>query len=357
MKALLKRVIDGGLRRLGLVRTAMAAAQTVDAIYLNTLGRAPDLRERAEGAAALKSGTLSIVALIDRLSSSAEGKARLWDAARPAFLGAGYVEPQAHVEQIVEIVFLAVLGRRPESEALSAYAGALRSGKLSADAFVVELSSTQEAAARLVGQGYLDQDGLRAQIVDVVFLTLLGRPPEAEARAAYAEALRSGALTINTFISEIASPPEAELRALERLRPVLERYGYVSQEEHYSVVADAIFRSILGRPLDDPERVFARNFIGGHLTLETAIEQLLNSEEVRVRIRQLGLPDVLEGIYRTLMGAPETDPALRGLIRSVASQRTFEMIKTMSLSAEAHHYLMQPIIKAHRQQFLAAATG
>lgn len=291
LKALLKRVIDGGLRRLGLVRVAAASAQTVDAIYLSTLGRAPDANERAENAGALHRGVLSSPALIETLSASAEGKARLWDTALPVFASEGYVAPQAHVEQLVEIAFLVALGRGPDSEALSAYQGALRSGQLSIDA----------------------------------------------------------------FISEVSTCREAQLKALDLLKSGLTEHRYFSAEEHYRVVADAIFQSVLGRPLDDPDGVFTGSLIAGELTLETAIEQLMDSEEVRMRLRHVGLPDVLEGIYRALQGAPESDPDLRSLIRGAASQRTFELIKTMSISAEAHHYLMQPIIRAHRQQFLAGA--
>ncbi len=352
MKAFVKRLIDGALRRLGLVRKAVAAAQTVDAVYLSTLGRTPSLHERAEGAAALSGQGLTVADLIDRLSDSGEGKARLWDAAHPLFVEAGYATPQVVFEQVVQIAFLAVFGRPPEPDALSAYEGALRTGRLSVDSFLAELLSTQEADGHVVRKGYANARGQLKGAIQAVFKAALGRSADDDALEAFVNAIEAGDLTLDLAIEELSTCAEAKQRAFNLLKPALEDYGYFSKAEHYRVVANAIFQSIMGRPLDDPEQTFAGDFIVGRLTVETAIQELMDSEEVRLRVLHTGLPDVLEGIYRTAMRQPETDPALRSLILSAASQRTFEIIKNMCLSAETRHYLMRPIIKAHRQQFL-----
>jgi hypothetical protein len=336
------------------MRTAVAAEQTVDAVYLGQLGRLPNVDERLQAAGALASGDLKVAAVIDTLNQSAEGQVRCWTMALPMFVTAGYVAPQPHFEQLVEIAFQAVFDRRPDPEALEAYGTALRSGRLSLDAFVAELISTPEAADRILSRGYLDQTGHLARLVDAAFLALLGRPPEDEARAAYTAALLSGSLTVQSFADELADTKEAAARVVRGSS--LKDLGYLVKSEHYDTVVDVMFLSIIGRPADDAARAaFGGALSSGLRTPATAVEQLMSSDEVKLRVLNVGLPDVLEGIYRAVKGMPESDPSLQALIRSAVSRRTFETIKDMCLSAEAYHYIMRPIIQAHRQQFLDAA--
>jgi hypothetical protein len=382
----------------------------VDAIFLAVLGRSPEDEARAAYVGALRSGALSVDAFVDELSSAQEAADRI--------LGQGYLNQEGHLEKLVQAMFLAALGRSAEDEACAAYVGALRSERLSIRAFSDELICTSEAAERLATKGYLDQGRQQAQIFDAMFLALLGRLPDAEARIAYTESLQSGRLSFEDFasellrsgeaddriqsagyvnrqtqlkglvdvvfktalgrhdagaaatfagaietgdytldrvIDELSTCPEAKKRALALVEPVLRDHGYSFKDEHYAEIVDVMFRSIVGRPADDAGRkAFVGDLIAGRITVEKAIERLMNSDEVRLRVRDVGLPDVLEGIYRTIMGADESDPALRSLIRSAASQHTFETIKNMSLSAEARHYIMRPIIKAHSQNFLSA---
>lgn len=356
LKALAKRLVDGALRRFGLVRTAVAAVQTVEAIYLSTLGRSADINEQTEMAARLSRGELSVPAIIGTLAESAAGRSWRLNQALPALESAGYLSPKAHAEQLVEIAFLAVLGRRPELQALDAYANALQTGYLSVDAFIAELTEAREAD--LVNAGYLSPKAHAQRVVEIAFLAVLGRRPDSEALSTYEIALQTGSLSEAALVAELASSQEAELRSLELLKIAFKDHGYFSKEEHYGEVVDYIFRSIVGRPLsDDVRHVFVSELISGVRTLDSVVDQVMNSDEVRLRIRQVGLPDVLEGIYRTLRGAPETDPALRGLIRSAASRQTFETIRTMSLTAEASHYMMGSIIELHREQFLEAANA
>jgi hypothetical protein len=385
----------------------------VEAIFRAVLGRAPEAEARAAYAEALRQETLYIEDFGSELIGSSEAADRI--------LSQGYLNQHGHLAQLIDAVFLTALGRRAEDEARAAYTASLQSEDLTIESFIAELVGTQEAADRILSQGYLNQDGHLAQLIDAVFLTALGRRAEDEARAAYAASLQSEDLTIESFIAELVGAQEAadrivaagyvnrpsylrglidavfktalgrhdegaaeafasaveqgdytldrvidelstcseaKQRAFDLVEPILKDRGYTFADEHYAEIVDTMFRSIIGRPADDAGReTFVGDLVSGRLTVETAIERLMNSDEVRLRVRYVGLPDVLEGIYRTIMGAPETDPALRSLIRSAASQSTFETIKNMSLSAEARHYIMRPILKAHSQQFLSAASA
>lgn len=142
------------------------AGYFVDAMYRAILGRSPDAEGRASYESELRAhGDLERIAR--GMATSEEARAR-----------AVYGTP----EPVVTAAFRGLLGRDPEPEALKAYGE--------------NLGAHRDLAATLDDIGRSDEHWLRLlatradDVVRAVFLALLKREPELEARAIYAQELR-----------------------------------------------------------------------------------------------------------------------------------------------------------------------
>lgn len=149
---------------------------------------------------------------------------------------------ERHAELLVRAAYVGILGREPDAEGLASHVARLRrDGQMAA--VLSDIAGSEEAWRR----------GLAAHAPDIVgaaFRALLGREPEDEARAAYADLLsRTG--EIETFLREVADSPEHGTRVMARLGPVHEAHSaHEAAPVSHAAIVESVFRGLLGRAPD-----------------------------------------------------------------------------------------------------------
>lgn len=150
---------------------------------------------------------------------------------------------ESHAERLLHAAYAGILGREPDPEGLASHCAHLRQeGRLVP--VLADIAGSEEAWRRSVGAH-------APQIVGAVFRALLGREPEEEARAVYAELLaRTGELEL--FLSEVARSKEHATRVLaeQGLDPDPPTMPATSASADPRAIVEGVFRGLLGRAPD-----------------------------------------------------------------------------------------------------------
>jgi uncharacterized protein (DUF2267 family) len=148
-----------------------------------------------------------------------------------------------HELEVLREAYEGILGREPDPDGLAAHGATLRqTGRLAS--VLRDMVRSDEAWRSMLAARATD-------IVQAVFRALLGRDPEEEAQAAYAELLaRTGDLEV--FLTEVAHSQEHEARVLDRqgLGPGPAAPPGTGTFTSHEAVVTAVFQGMLGRPPD-----------------------------------------------------------------------------------------------------------
>ena len=265
-----------------------------------------------------------------------------------------------HLATVVNTIFLTALGRPVSDDDREALVNVLKSGDRTIEVLVEQINDSLEAKARRASlvaidpeaSGFVSQTAYFAGIVEALFQALLRRIPSAQDVAAWSAVLKKRDRLIASIVDELASSEEGKKSYANYHYSDHPTVDYIHVNLHYQQITDVLYRTILGRPANEQARVaFAEWMQKGELSIDAAIEDLLDGKEVQDRIKNALFPDVLEGIYRALKGAPEADEEVKALVRGAVSRRTGDVIRKMLISPETQHFYLRPIIESQLAEF------
>ena len=188
--------------------------------------------------------------------------------------------------ELVDAAFRGLLGREPDTEASASYAEVLTDKK---DISVVleDIVRSDEFWGKMLASR-------STELVDSTFRTLLAREPDREAAAAYA-AMLAGKKEISAVLEDIIGSDEFWKKMQARRSPEL---------------VDAAFRGLLGREPDTESAASYTEVLTEKKDISVVLEDIVRSDEFWKKMQARRSPELVDAAFRGLLGRePDTEAA------------------------------------------------
>ena len=276
---------------------ASRSPELVDSTFQTLLGREPD-KEAAAAYAAMLAGKKEISAVLEDVIGSDE----FWK------------KMQAHRSpELVDAAFRGLLGRGPDSEASASYAEVL-TDKKDISVVLADIARSDEFWGKMLASR-------STELVDSTFRTLLGREPDKESAAAYA-AMLAGKKEISAVLEDIIGSDEFWKKMQVRRSPEL---------------VDAAFRGLLGREPDTEAAAGYAEVLSGEKDISVVLDDIIGSDEFWKKMRARRSIELVGEIYKGLLGGEPEQEAAQAYGAILSGDRGMSAVLADIIGTDAVH--------------------
>ncbi|MGA2228114.1 MAG: DUF4214 domain-containing protein, partial [Syntrophobacteraceae bacterium] len=180
--------------------------------------------------------------------------------------------------ELVDAAFRGLLGREPDTEASASYAEVL-TDKKDISVVLADIAHSDEFWEKMLASR-------STEIVDSSFRTLLGRAPDTEASTAYA-AMLAGQKEISAVLEDIIGSDE---------------FWKKMQARRSIELVSEIYKGLLGREPDQEAVRACTPILSGHRGLSAVLADIIGSDEFTDKTVAGRSHQFVEEIYRCLLG-------------------------------------------------------
>ena len=270
-------------------------ADLVGVLYTSLLNRGIDQQGLESKLQRFRSGEIDLAGLVGEVFRSDEFNQRLpvlvrerglsgrsWSGSQDQEDQATTAEASvARLDDVIQSLYSALLGRLPDGGGTEQVARALASGELGmADVVggILESTEFQDALPSMVRRYGGPGVAPHSEVITSLYKVLLDREPDPTGLAAKLSGLGRGVLSLNDVVGELLGSEEF----YDKLPDILKRFA-VGEERfvtNYGAVVRALYEALLNREPD--EDGFASKIVRlgrGELVLEDVVRELLGSDE------------------------------------------------------------------------------
>ncbi|MHA6205826.1 DUF4214 domain-containing protein [Dyella soli] len=220
----------------------------------------------------------------------------------------------SHAERVVELAFRVLLEREPDAAALAHYSANLRDSRDLGQLFAT-LAGSQE-------YWELAQKRRADALVCGLYKTMAGREPDASLREELCRQFESSA-SIEQLIREIASHPD-------HLRNMV--------GSHVDAVVASVFEGMAGRPISEDALRRLRHEVGSSSDLAAITSTICGHAVVGQRIDQSLRTGLVTELYKSLLGrSPTADELQRDTPASTEAADVGKLIEAVLSKAPGFH--------------------
>ena len=215
-----------------------------------------------------------------------------------------------HLTDLLRDSYLGLLGREPDALGLEAYKA--------------ELARTRNLAELLTDMAHSDEFWEKmvavrsAELVDAAFRGLLGREPDAEASAGYAEVLTEKK-DISAVLADIVRSDE---------------FWEKMQARRSTELVSEIYKGLLGRePDQEAVRAYA-GILSGNRGLSAVLTDIIGTDEFMEKTMAGRSHQFVEEIYRCLLGRSPDPDGMAGYAQVLGATKSLSGVMSALLDSE-----------------------